>query len=84
MKIIEKEGFGTKDSILADLRGRRAFGNAVNLVGSPSLSVPCGFSKAMLPIGMQLIGRPMEEETILKIGHAYEKATAWHTMRPDI
>ena len=84
MRIIEKGGFGTKDNILADLRGRRAFGNAVNLVGSPSLSVPCGFSKAMLPIGMQLIGRPMEEETILNIGHAYEKATKWHTIRPNI
>jgi aspartyl-tRNA(Asn)/glutamyl-tRNA(Gln) amidotransferase subunit A len=84
MKIIETGGFGTKDSVLADLRGRRAFGNAANLVGSPSLSVPCGFSKSMLPIGMQLIGKPMEEETILKIGHAYEKATEWHTMRPNL
>ena len=57
---------------------------SVNLAGLPAISVPCGFSKAGLPIGMQLIGRPFEEETVLRAAHAYEQATDWRSRRPNI
>ncbi len=47
----------------------------VNLSGNPALSLPCAFDKQKLPIGMQLIGKHFEEETVLNFGHQYEKAT---------
>jgi aspartyl-tRNA(Asn)/glutamyl-tRNA(Gln) amidotransferase subunit A len=53
-----------------------------NLAGLPGISVPCGFTSQKLPVGMQLIGRPLEEANILKIAHAYEHVTPWHTMLP--
>jgi len=57
---------------------------SVNLAGNPAISVPCGFSKAGLPIGLQIIGRPFEEETVLRAAHAYEQATTWRSKRPTI
>ncbi|BCA81021.1 Asp-tRNA(Asn)/Glu-tRNA(Gln) amidotransferase subunit GatA [Desulfuromonas sp. AOP6] len=56
----------------------------VNLAGTCALSLPCGFSGEGLPIGLQLIGRPFEEETLLRTGYAFEQATDWHTRRADI
>ena len=47
-----------------------------NLIGFPSLSVPCGSTASGLPVGMQLIGRPFDEATLYRFGHAYEKAAA--------
>ena len=51
-----------------------------NLAGICGISVPCGFSTTQprLPIGLQLLGKPFGEETILKIAHAFEQATGWH------
>ena len=56
--------------------------NSFNLASVPAISVPCGFSSQKLPIGLQIAGRLGGEETVLKIAHAYEQSTAWHTMRP--
>ena len=54
-----------------------------NLAGICGLSLPCGFTKSpQLPIGLQLLGKPFGEETILKIAHAYEQSTGWHKERP--
>ena len=53
----------------------------VNIAGLPGLSVPCGFSEG-LPVGLQLIGRPFEEGTLLRAAHAYAAITDWHTRRP--
>jgi aspartyl-tRNA(Asn)/glutamyl-tRNA(Gln) amidotransferase subunit A len=53
-----------------------------NLNGFPTITVPCGFSNDGLPIGLQLVGRPFNEETVLQVAHAYEQATEWHTRRP--
>jgi len=53
-----------------------------NLVGFPALSVPCGFTSAGLPIGLQIVGRPYEDLTVLRVGHYYQCASAWHTRRP--
>ena len=58
------------------------FTRLINLVGLPAISVPCGFGTDDLPVGLQIVGRPMDEQTILAIAHAYEQATPWHTRRP--
>ncbi|WP_129674182.1 Asp-tRNA(Asn)/Glu-tRNA(Gln) amidotransferase subunit GatA [Candidatus Chloroploca sp. Khr17] len=55
----------------------------INLAGVPGLVVPCGFSED-LPVGLQLIGRPFEEATLLRAGDAYQQVTAWHTHRPAL
>jgi aspartyl-tRNA(Asn)/glutamyl-tRNA(Gln) amidotransferase subunit A len=52
-----------------------------NLTGLPALSVPCGFADG-LPVGLQLVGRPFDEATVLRVGHGYQEATRWHEMRP--
>jgi aspartyl-tRNA(Asn)/glutamyl-tRNA(Gln) amidotransferase subunit A len=56
----------------------------VNLAGLPGISVRCGFSLAGLPIGLQFIGRPFDEATLLRAAHAYEQATSWQTRRPPL
>ena len=47
-------------------------------------SVPAGFSAEGLPIGLQIIGRPFDEATILRVAHTYERATPWHAMKPSL
>ena len=54
----------------------------VNLGGVCGLSVPCGFTGAGLPIGLQVIGNAFREETILRVAHAYEQASEWKARRP--
>ena len=54
----------------------------VNLAGICGLSVPCGFSSAGMPIGLQILGDSFKEANILKVGHVYEQTTDWHTRRP--
>jgi len=54
----------------------------VNLAGIPAISIPCGFTKSNMPIGMQLIGPHMSEGLLLRIAHAYEQKTVWHTKKP--
>lgn len=61
-----------------------AFTVPVSLVGSPSLALPAGFSKEGLPVGMQIIGKKFDEQTILAAGEAYQKATDWHKRKPNI
>ena len=58
------------------------FTRIFNLASAPALSLPCGFSSQGLPIGLQIGGRPGGEETVLKVAHAYEQNSPWHTMRP--
>jgi aspartyl-tRNA(Asn)/glutamyl-tRNA(Gln) amidotransferase subunit A len=53
----------------------------INLAGVPGLAVPCGFSEG-LPVGLQLIGKPFDEATLLRAGDAYQRVTDWHTRRP--
>ncbi|MEO5357618.1 MAG: Asp-tRNA(Asn)/Glu-tRNA(Gln) amidotransferase subunit GatA [Nitrospirae bacterium YQR-1] len=57
---------------------------SVNLAGIPAISVPCGFDRKDLPIGLQLIGKAFEEETILRAAHAYEVSTPHHKRRPSL
>src|SRR5438445_747737 len=60
---------------------------AANLAGICGISVPCGFTEVdghRLPIGLQLLGKPLDEARILQIAHAYEQSTDWHKARPPI
>jgi len=71
-------GDGTTDVRSALIRLTRPF----NFSGHPACSVPCGFSAAGLPIGMQFVGRPFDEATVLRSADAYQRATDWHARRP--
>ncbi len=55
----------------------------INLAGVPGLVVPCGTSNG-LPVGLQLIGKPFDEATLLRIGDAYQRVSDWHTRRPAL
>src|SRR5262249_36658138 len=57
---------------------------SVNLAGLPALALSCGFDRSGLPIGLQVIGRPFDAETVLRVGQAYEQATKWHGRRPPV
>ena len=57
---------------------------AFNLYGIPALSLPCGFSRQGLPIGLMIAGPRFSEQKILALGNAYEKATDWHKCRPSL
>ena len=52
--------------------------------GSPTISLPCGFTGSGLPLSVQLVGRPLEEATLCRAGHAYQGATDWHRRRPAL
>jgi aspartyl-tRNA(Asn)/glutamyl-tRNA(Gln) amidotransferase subunit A len=67
-------GFWQKPSLLT----------AWNVTGQPVLALPNGFGRNGLPLGMQILGRPFGETSILRVGHAYERATEWHTRRPQL
>lgn len=54
----------------------------VNYLGVPALSLPCGFDSRGLPIGLQLVGRPFAEGTLLAAGRAYQRATDWDERTP--
>jgi aspartyl-tRNA(Asn)/glutamyl-tRNA(Gln) amidotransferase subunit A len=60
------------------------FTGAFNLTGLPAISIPCGFTSAGLPIGLQLVGRWWEEATVLRVAHAYQQATDWHKRTPPL
>ena len=66
---------GANENVLAAMIRCTAPFNATRL---PALALPCGFTRAGLPIGLQLVGRPFDEATVLRAGHAYEQATDWH------
>ncbi|HET7466454.1 MAG TPA: amidase [Candidatus Dormibacteraeota bacterium] len=55
-----------------------------NLYGGPAVSVPCGFTREGLPVGLQLMGRPADDATVLRAAHAYERASAWRDVHPPL
>jgi len=75
-KIGEKEG-DPLQMYLADI-----FTIPLNLAGLPGMSIPCGFSKEKLPIGLQLIGRAFDEETLYKTSIAFQSVTDFHAASP--
>lgn len=67
----------------AKTRGLTDLGTAANLLGWPSLSIPCGFVHG-LPIGLQLVTRPFNENRLLAVGAAIQRRTDWHLQRPPV
>jgi aspartyl-tRNA(Asn)/glutamyl-tRNA(Gln) amidotransferase subunit A len=65
---------------LATLRNTRPF----NIYGLPAISVPCGFTDAGLPVGLQIAGPPWGESVVLRLAYAYEQATRWYKQRPAL
>ncbi|RJQ50939.1 MAG: Asp-tRNA(Asn)/Glu-tRNA(Gln) amidotransferase subunit GatA [Nitrospiraceae bacterium] len=57
---------------------------SVNLAGVPGISIPCGFTSENLPVGLQIIGKHFDEESILKIAYAYEQSADWHKMKLEL
>jgi aspartyl-tRNA(Asn)/glutamyl-tRNA(Gln) amidotransferase subunit A len=57
---------------------------SINLAGLPGISIPCGFTSQHLPIGLQIIGKHFDEESVLKMAYAFEQATEWHKARPHL
>jgi aspartyl-tRNA(Asn)/glutamyl-tRNA(Gln) amidotransferase subunit A len=55
-----------------------------DMAGVPAVSVPCGFTASGLPIGLQLIGKSLDEATVLRAAYAYEQATDWHRRHPEL
>ena len=85
--IAKAPGLSSKEEAWQRMVGRRSLSGVFNLANVPALSVPCGFVSAEgkdLPIGLQLAGRPFDDGLLLKVAHAYEVSTAWHTRRPPI
>ena len=60
------------------------FTSLFNLIGLPAISVPCGFTRTGLPVGLQLVAHPWSEAILLQVAHAYEQATPWHRQTPPI
>ena len=57
---------------------------SANLAGIPAISIPCGFTKNNLPVGLQILAKPFAEETLFRTAHAYEQNTARHKMKPKL
>ncbi|MGY3404493.1 Asp-tRNA(Asn)/Glu-tRNA(Gln) amidotransferase A subunit family amidase [Bradyrhizobium sp. GM5.1] len=81
---IEESDVGGGPNAPALLQRLTLFTRPVNYLGLPSLTVPSGFTKSGLPIGMQLIGRSFDEATLLTIGAAFQRATDYHERLPKL
>ena len=60
------------------------FASPFNLAGVPVLTIPCGFSRNGLPVGLQIVGKPFDEATLLRVGYTYQQAAGWVESHPDI
>jgi aspartyl-tRNA(Asn)/glutamyl-tRNA(Gln) amidotransferase subunit A len=63
---------------------RISFTGPYNLTGMPAISVPCGFTPAGLPVGLQLAGKPFDEPTVLRAAYAYQQQARWFEKRPTL
>ncbi len=76
--------FGEKTDNPLTMYLEDVFTISINIAGVPGLSLPCGLSKTGLPIGLQMIGKPFDEATLLKAAYAYEQSTDWHKRKPSL
>ena len=79
-----KRVFVSEADVRERIFGARSLTTPYNLAGLPAISIPCGFSKDGLPIGLQIGGRAFDEATVLRVSAAYEGATDWHNQFPAI
>ncbi len=63
---------------------RRSYVAPASLAGIPAIAIPCGFTRDGLPIGLQILGRPFDEATLLRAAYAYEHDTDWSRRRPSL
>jgi len=75
---------GTKINDPLEMYLSDIFTVSCNLAGLPGMSVPCGFSQDGLPIGMQILAKPFEEEKIFQVAYNYEQNTDWHKRKPEV
>jgi aspartyl-tRNA(Asn)/glutamyl-tRNA(Gln) amidotransferase subunit A len=68
----------------SSLFNRPSFTTAFNVGGNPALSVCTGFAETGMPFSLQIVGRLLDDATVLRVGHAYEQATAWRSRRPVV
>ena len=80
LPVLIREARDDEAAVALYARNTRPF----NTYGLPAMSVPCGFAKTGLPIGLQIVGPPWGEESVLRLAHAYEEAMGWHTRRPAL
>src|SRR4029079_3684635 len=76
--------FGAKSHDPLQMYLSDIFTISANLAGVPAIALPCGFSQAELPIWVQIIGSPVEAQTILRAAYAYEQSTQWRAKKPVI
>jgi len=57
---------------------------SANLAGIPAISIPCGYTKSGLPVGLQILAKPFAEETLFRVAHTYEQNTGWHKIKPKL
>jgi aspartyl-tRNA(Asn)/glutamyl-tRNA(Gln) amidotransferase subunit A len=81
---IAESDVGNSDGAEAVIQRLTRFTRPVNYLGLPSLSIPAGFTKSGLPVGMQLIGRSFDEAVLLRIGAAFQRATDFHAQVPKL
>ena len=81
---IAESDVGNSDGAEAVIQRLTRFTRPVNYLGLPSLAIPSGFTKSGLPVGMQLIGRSFDEAMLLRIGAAFQRATDFHTLVPEL
>ena len=77
----------TPDMLYGEMDGRRGtafqrYTVPYDFNGAPTLSMPCGFNSEGLPLSLQLVGKPMSEELLCRVGHAYQQSTHWHMRTP--
>jgi aspartyl-tRNA(Asn)/glutamyl-tRNA(Gln) amidotransferase subunit A len=77
---LQKNPENLRPAELMMLRNTRPF----NVWGIPAISVPCGFTKDGMPIGLQLAAAPWREDLVLRAACAYERASEWHEKSPDV
>jgi len=81
---IAESDVGNSPDAEAVIQRLTRFTRPINYLGLPALSIPCGFTRAGLPVGMQLVGRSFDEATLLRLGAAFQRATDFHEREPKL
>ena len=81
---IAESDVGNSTNAEAVIQRITKFTRPINYLGLPSLSIPTGFTKSGLPVGMQLVGRAFDEATLIRIGAAFQRATDYHAKVPTL
>jgi aspartyl-tRNA(Asn)/glutamyl-tRNA(Gln) amidotransferase subunit A len=74
---------GSTDEVVRRMGRFSRLTRPFNVLGLPVIALPCGASADGRPLGLQIVGRPFDESTVLRLAHAYEQATDWHLRRPQ-